>query len=65
MKIAIAQINCTVGDLLGNTAKILAVTEQAKLAGADLVITPELALCGYPHRTYCCVRSFIWRATKH
>ncbi len=48
MKIAIAQINCTVGDLLGNTAKILAVTEQAKLAGADLVITPELALCGYP-----------------
>lgn len=48
MKIAIAQINCTVGDLAGNTAKILAAAEQAKLAGADLVITPELALCGYP-----------------
>ena len=48
MKIAIAQINCTVGDLTGNTAKILAAAEQAKLAGADLIITPELALCGYP-----------------
>lgn len=48
MKIAIAQINCTVGDFAGNVAKILAATEQAKQAGADLVITPELALCGYP-----------------
>ncbi len=48
MKIAIAQINCTVGDFAGNVTKILAATEQAKQAGADLVITPELALCGYP-----------------
>ncbi len=48
MRIAIAQINCTVGDISGNAAKILAATEQAKLAGAALVITPELALCGYP-----------------
>ena len=48
MKIAIAQINCTVGDFTGNVTKILAATEQAKQSGADLVITPELALCGYP-----------------
>ncbi len=48
MRIAIAQINCTVGDISGNAAKILAVTEQAKQAGADLIVTPELALCGYP-----------------
>ena len=48
MRIAAAQINCTVGDIPGNAAKILAVTEQAKQAGAAIVITPELALCGYP-----------------
>ncbi len=48
MKIALAQINCIVGDITGNAAKILDFAEQAKLAGASLVITPELALCGYP-----------------
>lgn len=48
MKIAIAQINCTVGDLEGNAKKILAATNQAKDLGADLVVTPELALSGYP-----------------
>ena len=48
MKIALAQINCTVGDLSGNAAKILEATIQAKDSGADLVITPELALTGYP-----------------
>ncbi|MGH8750936.1 MAG: NAD+ synthase [Burkholderiales bacterium] len=48
MKIAIAQINVTVGDLAGNAAKILAFTNQAKAAGASLVLTPELALSGYP-----------------
>lgn len=48
MKIAIAQINCTVGDLAGNSAKILSYAEQAKAQGASLLLTPELALCGYP-----------------
>ncbi len=48
MKIAIAQINCTVGDLPGNAAKILDAAERAKALGADLVLTPELSLCGYP-----------------
>lgn len=48
MKIAIAQINCTVGDLAGNAAKILDFTGRAKSAGAALVVTPELALSGYP-----------------
>jgi len=46
--IAAAQINCTVGDLPGNTARILEFTERARAAGADLVLTPELSLCGYP-----------------
>ena len=48
MKIAVAQINCTVGDLAGNAAKILAYAERAKQQGAALLLTPELALCGYP-----------------
>ncbi|MGV8712989.1 MAG: NAD+ synthase [Nitrosomonas sp.] len=48
MRIAIAQINCTVGDIAGNAAQILKAVDQAKKAGAQLVITPELALSGYP-----------------
>ena len=48
MKIAIAQINCTVGDILGNSARILDFIQRARADSADLVVTPELALCGYP-----------------
>ena len=46
--IAAAQINCTVGDLSGNAARILEYAERARAGGADLVVTPELSLCGYP-----------------
>ncbi|PTN11171.1 NAD+ synthase [Nitrosomonas aestuarii] len=48
MKIAIAQSNFTVGDIDGNVAKIINATEQAIKAGAELIVTPELALSGYP-----------------
>ncbi len=48
MKLAVAQINCTVGDLAGNAKKILDYTNRAKNKGASLVVTPELALSGYP-----------------
>jgi len=48
LKIAIAQINCTVGDLAGNAAKIVDAAATARRLGADLLLTPELALCGYP-----------------
>ncbi len=48
MKIAIAQINCTVGDLAGNVARILEFVERARAQAAGLLVTPELALCGYP-----------------
>ncbi len=48
MKIALAQINCIVGDIAGNAAKILDFANRAKATGASLIITPELALCGYP-----------------
>ncbi|HUF21937.1 MAG TPA: NAD+ synthase [Burkholderiales bacterium] len=48
MKIAIAQLNSTVGDLSANAAKILEFSERARTLGADLILTPELSLCGYP-----------------
>ena len=50
MKIALAQLNTTVGDLAGNEAKILAAYARAIAAGADLLLTPELAITGYPPR---------------
>lgn len=48
MKIGFAQINPTVGDLAGNTDKIAAAYQRLAAAGAELVITPELAISGYP-----------------
>jgi NAD+ synthetase len=50
MKVALAQINTTVGDLVGNEARILAAYERGVAAGADLVVCPELAITGYPPR---------------
>jgi NAD+ synthase/NAD+ synthase (glutamine-hydrolysing) len=48
MKIAVAQINTTVGDFAGNAARIKAAIEEGKARGAHLLVTPELALAGYP-----------------
>lgn len=48
MKIAIAQLNCVLGDIAGNAEKILAHAVLAKAQGASLLVTPELSLCGYP-----------------
>ncbi|MDZ7651584.1 MAG: nitrilase-related carbon-nitrogen hydrolase [Burkholderiaceae bacterium] len=42
------QINCTVGDIEGNSKRILEMAGQAAAAGADLLLTPELSLTGYP-----------------
>lgn len=50
MKIGIAQINTTVGDLSGNKALILDAYQELVDSGAELVLFPELALCGYPPR---------------
>lgn len=50
MKIGVAQLNSRVGDLGGNAAAIARAVDQAASQGADLVVTPELALCGYPPR---------------
>ncbi len=48
MKIALAQINPTIGDFCGNAQKILEFTQRAEHGGADLVIFSELSVCGYP-----------------
>jgi NAD+ synthase (glutamine-hydrolysing) len=48
LRLALCQINATVGDLHGNAERIRAGIEQAKRAGTELVLFPELALCGYP-----------------
>jgi NAD+ synthase/NAD+ synthase (glutamine-hydrolysing) len=48
LKIAVAQINCTVGDLSGNARRIADAAIRARELGADLLLTPELGLCGYP-----------------
>src|SRR5689334_1562510 len=48
MKIGFAQINPTVGDLEGNFQKILQAYERLSAKGAELVLTPELVLTGYP-----------------
>src|SRR6266540_6900948 len=48
MKIGFAQINTTVGDLSGNCELIIREYERLAAAGAELVLTPELAITGYP-----------------
>src|SRR5881392_1120479 len=48
MKIGFAQINATVGDLSGNCDLIMSAYERLAAAGAELVLTPELAITGYP-----------------
>ncbi|MDP2786832.1 MAG: NAD+ synthase [Pseudomonadota bacterium] len=48
IKIALAQMNPTLGDLAGNAAQIVSLAQQAAQSGAALLVTPELALCGYP-----------------
>ncbi len=48
LRIAMAQLNVTVGDFEGNLRKMLKGVERAKEQGADLVTFPELAVCGYP-----------------
>lgn len=50
MKILLAQINTTVGDMDGNAARVLQAYGQGCCAGADLVVCPELAISGYPPR---------------
>lgn len=61
MKIALGQINPTVGDFSGNAAKIIQFSLQARSAGAGLILFPELAVCGYPPRDLVESPSFVAR----
>jgi len=62
VKIALAQINPTVGDFSGNTSKILEFAARAATLDVDLVIFPELAVCGYPPADLLEKRAFVLRA---
>ena len=61
MKIALGQINPTVGDFSGNAAKIIRFAQQARGAGAGLILFPELSVCGYPPRDLVERSSFVER----
>jgi NAD+ synthase (glutamine-hydrolysing) len=62
VKIALAQINPTVGDFAGNIKKILEFADRAAGLGAELVIFPELAVCGYPPADFLEKKVFVARA---
>jgi NAD+ synthase (glutamine-hydrolysing) len=62
VKIALAQINPTVGDFAGNTRIALQFAARAHQMGADLVVFPELALCGYPPADFLEKQAFLDRA---
>jgi NAD+ synthase (glutamine-hydrolysing) len=59
MKIGIAQLNPIIGDLVGNSVKILEAAKECADHGVDLLLTPELSLCGYPPRDLLIDRGFI------
>ena len=61
MKIALGQINPTVGDFSGNAAKIVQFALEARSNGTGLIVFPELAVCGYPPRDLVERPSFIAR----
>ncbi len=62
MRVALAQINTTVGDFAGNEARLLAAYQRGVAAGAELVVGPELALTGYPPRDLLLRPGFVQRS---
>jgi NAD+ synthase (glutamine-hydrolysing) len=64
VKIALAQINPTVGDFAGNTKKILEFAARGGEMGASLVMFPELAVCGYPPADFLEKAAFVDRAQQ-
>ena len=64
MKLALAQINPTIGDFLGNVRRIVEVSVASQRQGADLVIFPEMAVCGYPPADLLEKSSFLARAQQ-
>ncbi len=64
MKIALAQINTVIGDFDGNVERIVRFAEKAKARGAELVVFPELAVCGYPPRDLVEKPAFVRRSEQ-
>ncbi|MBD2080931.1 NAD+ synthase [Leptolyngbya sp. FACHB-17] len=64
MKIAIAQLNPTIGDIQGNADKILQAADRAASENVRLLLTPELSLCGYPPRDLLLDPSFVATMAK-
>jgi len=64
MRIALAQVNMTVGDLEGNFERCLGAVERARTHGADLVLLPELALTGYPPEDLLAKEHFVTAAER-
>ncbi len=64
LRIAMAQINSTVGDLEGNVAKIRKYIADTKRCGADLVLFPELAVTGYPPQDLLLENGFVEKKQK-
>ncbi len=65
MNAGIAQINTTVGDFDGNTDKILRAYRELVALGAEFVVTPEMAVCGYPPMDLVFRSGFVESAQKH
>ena len=59
LRIALAQINCTVGDLEGNTQKIIQYIHRSAGFGVDIIAFSELAITGYPPEDLLLKKSFI------
>lgn len=65
LRIGMAQINCTVGDLVGNTEKVLEYTAKAKDMSVDILSFPEMAITGYPPEDLLLKRDFIDENLKY
>jgi len=63
MRLALCQIDPTVGELAANRDRIIARLEEARAAGAELALFPELAICGYPPRDLLLKRAFLRHQT--
>ena len=59
MRVALCQINTSVGDFAGNVARIVEFAHRARSQGADVALFPELAVCGYPPKDLLLRRSFL------
>jgi NAD+ synthase (glutamine-hydrolysing) len=63
-RIALAQVNPTVGDFAGNADKIRRATERARAAGASLIVFPELCVSGYPPRDFLDLPEFVEKGRR-